>query len=419
MGLGGDHRVSIHEGAQLDITSAGYAEDPYGQYRRLREQAAAHWLGPPGADRWVLVTRYDLGRRVLADVRFSKHLPGRLTANSTSGGEGRSMLGSDPPQHTRLRAAVTATFAGRGIAARRERIAAISRRLLDDVVVRLDDPGAGVAELRADYALPLAFGVLAEIIGIPDDRRDDFHRWTVRMLSPAPTEADAAAQGDAIGNIRGYVRERVEAESRERGAADESAPLLRSLAIDAGADALTETEIVTMITLILAAGYEGAANMILNGMAAFLTHPDQWKLLTGSPSLADAAATEVLRYDCPVQRATLRVATEDVRLGEVVFEAGTLVGVSLASANHDLAAFADPEVFDISRPPAPNMAFSHGIHRCLGAALATTEGAVAFEQLATALPDLRLHPEAGPIRWCRTGFLRGPEEITVVRGETR
>ncbi|GIF46439.1 cytochrome P450 [Asanoa ferruginea] len=409
--------MTIHEGAELDITSAEYAADPYWHYRKLREQAAAHWIGPAGSDRWVLVTRCELGRQVLADGRFSKHLPGKYTATSTAGGEGRSMLGSDPPAHTRLRATVSSTFSGRAIAARRPRIARISEELVDAMVARLDPPGAGVAELRHEYALPFAFTVLSEIIGIPDDRRDDFHAWTVRMLSPAPTEAERTAQATAVDNIRAYVRERVAVEARERGTVDDTAPLLRALAIDASENALTDGEIVTMITLILAAGYEGAANMILNGMAAFLVHEDQWKLLTSTPSMADAAVREALRYDCPVQRATLRVATEDVRFGDVTFEAGTLVGVSLAAANHDPEAFADAEAFDIGRPPAPNMAFSHGIHRCLGASLATTEGAVAFRHLATRLPDLRLHPAAGPIRWCRTGFLRGPEEIRVVRGD--
>jgi cytochrome P450 len=410
--------MTIREGSRLDITSAGYADDPYTQYRRLRELAAAHWIGPDPADRWVLVTRYDLGRQVLADGRFSKHLPGRLTATSTAGGEGRSMLGSDPPAHTRLRAAVATAFSGRGIAARRERIAEISSDLLDAVETRLSSPG-GTAELRAGYALPFAFTVLSEIIGIPADLREEFHGWTVRMLSPAPTDADRTAQAEAVDNIRHYVRARVQQESRHPGTADESAPLLRALALDDSAGALTETEIVTMITLILAAGYEGAANMILNGMAALLTHDDQWKLLTQTPSLTDATVREVLRYDCPVQRATLRVATEDVRLGEITFTAGTLVGVSLASANHDPDAFTDAETFDITRPAVPHLAFSHGIHRCLGATLATTEGAVAFGQLATRLPDLRLDPDAGPISWCRTGFLRGPEAITVVRGEVR
>src|SRR6202035_3762650 len=112
----------IREGATLDISSADYASDPYGHYRRLREDGAALWIDNIGPDRWILVTRYDLGRAILADTRFSKRLPDKYIARSSGGGEGRSMLGSDPPEHTRLRAAVASTFSARSLAARRGRI---------------------------------------------------------------------------------------------------------------------------------------------------------------------------------------------------------------------------------------------------------------------------------------------------------
>jgi cytochrome P450 len=407
--------VMIREGSVLDISSAGYASDPYASYLKLRQEGAAHWIDSGGPDRWILVTRYDLGRAVLSDDRFSKRLPDRYIA----AGAERSMLGSDPPEHTRLRAAVATTFSGRNLAGRRNRIEEISARLLNGVVARLERPDPGYARLRGEYALPFTFGVLAEIIGVPADHQAEFHDWTVRMLSPATGEEAVAAQNDAVASLRDYVRTRVR-HDREHPAGQEedeaTVPLLRVLASGHPDDALSETETVTMITLLLAAGYEGTANMILNGVAAFLTHPRQWRLLAGSPELAEAAVREVLRYDCPVQRATLRIATTDVELDGVKFPAGSLVGVSLASANHDETRFDDAGVFDITRPPAAHLAFSHGVHRCLGSALATLEGTVAFGQLARRLPDMRLHPGAGAIEWARTGFLRGPADITIARG---
>lgn len=410
----------ILEGSTLDISSIDYASDPYAHYRKLRENAPAHWLDTGGPDRWILVTRYDLGRAILADPRFSKHLPDRYIARSSGGGQGRSMLGSDPPEHTRLRAAVASTFSARSVAARRGRIEEISRDLLDGIVARLDHPDTGYARLRGEYALPFAFSVLAEIIGIPADHQEEFHEWTVRMLSPARSEAELAAQGDAVARIREYAGERVRLEAKNAAAADETAaPLLRALALDSSDGALTETEIVTMITLLLSAGFEGSANLILNGLAAFLTHPRQWRLLVDSPALIDAAVSEVLRYDCPVQRATLRVASTDVTIDGIAFAEGSLVGVSLASANHDERQFDDAEAFDITRSPAAHMAFGHGVHRCLGASLASLEGAVAFDHFARYLPDMRMHPDVGAIEWCRTGFLRGPEDITITRGGAR
>lgn len=408
----------IKEGSRLDIASAEYANDPYGHYRRLRAEADAHWIESGGPDKWILVTRYDIGRAVLADNRFSKHLPDRYVANSTSGGEGRSMLGSDPPAHTRLRAAVAATFSAQGVARRRPTIERISRELIEKIVSRLDSPDVTSAELRHEYALPFAFSVLADIIGIPTDRLAEFHRWTTTMLSPATSAAERTAQSDAVANIRTYVYERVRLEAEHRGSENDAGhdPLLRTLAVDSSPDALTDTEIVTMITLLLAAGYEGVANMILNGLAALLTHPDQWELLTKSPDLIEPAVREILRYDCPVQRATLRVATEDVVIGNITFPKGSLVGVSLASANHDERHFDNAEAFDITRPTSANMAFGHGIHRCLGSSLALLEGTVAFSHLTSYLPDMRLAPGTDAIQWRRTGLLRGPEEIRIIRG---
>ena len=406
----------IREGATLDISSADYASDPYAHYRRLRAEGSALWVDNIGPDRWILVTRYDLGRAILADTRFSKRLPDRYIARSSGGGEGRSMLGSDPPEHTRLRAAVASTFSARSLAARRGRIEEISRGLLDDVAVRLDRPGTGCARLRAEYALPFAFRVLAEVIGIPPDHQAEFHEWATRMLSPARSETELAAQDEAVACIREYACERVRLEAKAPAGADETTgPLLRALATDPSDDALSETEIVTMLTLLLAAGIEGAANMILNGMAAFLTHPRQWQLLVGSPALADAAVSEVLRYDCPVQRATLRVASRNIAIDGIDFTEGDLVGVSLASANRDERQFDDVDAFDITRSPAAHLAFGHGVHRCLGASLAALEGAVAFGQYARYLPDIRLHPDFGVIEWCRTGFLHGPVDIIVTR----
>ncbi len=406
----------IREGAALDISSADYASDPYRHYSRLREEGPAWWIDNIGPDRWILVTRHDLGRAILADSRFSKRLPDKYIARSSGGGQGRSMLGSDPPEHTRLRAAVASTFSPRSLAALRGRIEEISRGLLDEVVARLDHPGIGYARLRGEYAFPFAFSALAEVIGIPPDHQAEFHEWATRMLSPARDEAELAAQDDAVARIREYACERVRLEAKNPARADEtSAPLLRALATDSTGDALSETEIVTMITLLLAAGLEGPANMILNGMAAFLTHPEQWQLLVGSPALAATAVGEVLRYDCPVQRATLRVASQDLVIDGIDFTEGSLVGVSLASANRDERQFGDVDTFDITRQPAAHLAFGHGVHRCLGASLASLEGTVAFGQLARRLPDIRLHPDFRVIEWCRTGFLHGPVDITITR----
>jgi cytochrome P450 len=162
--------------------------------------------------------------------------------------------------------------------------------------------------------------------------------------------------------------------------------------------------------LVFGAGFETTVNLIGNGAALLFAHPEQRARLAADPSLWATAVDEVLRFESPVQR-TARRALRDTTVHGVPVAAGELVVLVLAAANRDPRVFTDPQTFDVGRSNArDHVAFSSGIHFCLGAALARMEGEVALQALFERFPDLRA---AGRPRRRSTFILRGYASMPV------
>ena len=157
---------------------------------------------------------------------------------------------------------------------------------------------------------------------------------------------------------------------------------------------LSDVEMVTMVLTLVVAGHETTANLIANGTAALLTHPDQRRLLQGDPALLPRAVHELMRWCGPVHLTQLRFAAEDVELGGTLIRKGDAVQLVLVAANFDPRHYNEPERLDLTRHPVGHaenhVGFGHGMHYCLGATLARQEGEVAFGALLTRFPDLAL-----------------------------
>jgi cytochrome P450 len=160
----------------------------------------------------------------------------------------------------------------------------------------------------------------------------------------------------------------------------------------------------------LVAGHETTVNLIAGGTLALLQHPDQLTLLRDDPDVVRSGVEELLRYVSPVQL-TGRSMTEDLELGEVVFEAGDFVMLLIASANHDAEPFEDPERLKLNRSPNNHLGFGFGIHHCLGAPLARMEAQVALSSLVRRAPDLAL--STGAVTYKTNVVLRGLETLPV------
>lgn len=377
----------------LPLRSAGSLENPYPIYSVIRtvrpvlEVPVPNYAGP-GV--WML-TRYRDVHSVLRDPRFSvermraplmrdnlDRMPEFLRQSATGM---RSMLIMDPPDHTRVRKLVNQAFTPKRVAALRGHIEVIVRELVDEAQAK------GSFDLIHDVAEPLPAIVIAELLGVPAEDHRQFRQWSSAMINGfASPGAEARATGaEAARQIFDYLADIIAARRR----APREDLISAMIAAQEERDALTDAELLATGNLLLLAGHETTTNLIGNGTLALLREPDQWKRLGKEPALLPTAIEELLRYDGPVQ-ATVRVALEDVAIDDQVIPEGSLVLVSIGSANHDPDTFENPDQLDLARVPNPHLAFGFGTHFCLGAPLARLEARLAFDALTQRFPGLSL-----------------------------
>jgi cytochrome P450 len=341
-----------------------------------------------GVPAWV-VTGYAEARELLAHPALVKiegggphmdAMPPDLNAAMNT-----HLLGTNPPDHTRLRRLVTAAFTVRRIEALAPRVQEITDALLD----ALESEGDGPVDLVDGFGFPLPITVITELLGIPPGDRADFRRWS--SVAANGTVHPPEVYVDAARNMVGYVRELIAAKR-----ADPGDDLLSALiAVHEGGDRLSLDELTSMVFLLLVAGHETTVNLIVSGTYALLRHPDQLALLRAEPERLPATVEELLRYDGPVQVTIPAVAAAPIEVGGVTIPAGDIVLPAILAANRDPARFPEPNRLDITRPSNPHMAFGHGLHHCLGAPLARLEGRIALGTLISRFPRLRLADPAG------------------------
>lgn len=395
--------------ARVESIGADFFDDPHAHYRRWRAAGPVHRVRfPDDVVRWVVVG-YAEARVALADPRLRKDmataaaiLDGKRTAPTDPNALAllTHMLSTDPPGHTRLRKLVNKAFTTRQVAALRPRIEQITADLLDAMA------GADEVDLMEAYANPLPVTVICELLGVPFDDRDDFQAWTRALVGVVGEEEHRPAAAAAMAK---YLSELVRAKQTQP--ADD---LLSELVLaDDDGDRLTDPELVAMAFLLLVAGHETTVNLIGNGVNALLRHPDQWQDLCADPAGIPAAIEEFLRFDGPVDMATVRYTDEPVTLGGTEIPAGELVYVALAAANRDPARFTDPDALTTDGHPTGHLAFGHGIHFCVGAPLARLEAEIAFTALLRRFPGLRLAESATTVRWQTSTLIRGLLELPV------
>ncbi|MEU9556302.1 cytochrome P450 family protein [Streptomyces fumanus] len=391
----------------VDLAALGeeFARDPYPVYARLRARGPVHRIRMPegNAEAW-LVVGYEAGRAALADPRLSKDwnkaAPSfKLGAVSS----GRHMLGSDPPDHTRLRRLVAREFTARRVAELAPRVQKTTDTLLDAMLAAPD----GRADLVEALSFPLPISVICDLLGVPDLDRRSFRGWSNDALSSTDPDARAAA---AAAMAR-YLVELV-AEKRQHPGDDLMSALIHGS--DEDGDTLSPDELLGMAWLLLVAGHETTVNLISNGVLALLTHPDQLAALRADLGRIDAAVEEMLRYDGPVETPSYRFTTEPVTIGDTAVPGGgELVLIALADADRDPARFPEPDRFDIGRDARGHVAFGHGIHYCLGAPLARLEARIAVRTLLERCADLALDIHPAALTWRPGLLIRGPLSLPV------
>ena len=386
-----------------------FIQDPHLSYDSMRREGPARPVIMWGGVRVWMVTRYEEARALLADPRVKKDGPTATTLfppgtdGSIGSVLGDNMLFKDPPDHTRLRRFVSAAFTAHAVKRLRPTIVRAADELLDAFA------DTGRVDLIHAYAQPLPVRVIGELLGVPPDSQDTFLSLVVPIFTSTDVDELHTAQTGLAALLRSVI------------AAKRSAPrddmLSRLVHQRDHGDRLTEKELLGTAFLLIIAGYDTTVNLIGNGVLALLQHPEQLRAIHADRTLLSAAVEEILRYESPLNTATVRFTAETVQLGDSVIPAGQLVLIALLGANHDERRFPDPHRFDIFRADNRHLAFGHGIHHCLGAPLARMEGEIALERLFSRYDDIRLAATEPPAYRPST-LMRGLQSLPVTVGRS-
>lgn len=392
-----DVHVRRNEFARL---SAVGDRDPYPIYDRIR--AAGPFVATPSGH--LATADHALCKEILRDRRFGVEPEGAPPPESAFD---RSLLTRNPPDHTRLRRLIAPALSARRLADFTVLIEKTVGRFLDDAAT------TGTFDVMPALAEPLPVAVINRLLGIPDDDGAVLATYGESLGSAAAGFRSPMHARDVMVAAQGMIRlfEKV-IELRRAEPGDD---LISSL-IAAEGDGdfeLRPVELVPVCRMLLIAGFETTVNLLGNAVNALLDDPDQWAAIVDNPALAGAAVQESLRFDSPVQR-TGRISFDDTEIAGQPIRRGQWVNVLIGGANRDPAVFHEPNTFDLARDDLfDHLAFSSGIHRCVGRPIAELEGTIALRMLAERMPHLR---RAGAARMRAMPLVRGPLSVPVTVG---
>jgi len=312
------------------------------------------------------------------------------------------LINHDPPEHTRLRKLVAKGFTPKAVGALEDALTARAQK----IVAAAKSNGSG--DFVADVAVELPLQAIAELIGIPDQDREQIFHWTNQIMAyDDPDLSGGVDPIEANAQILGYAYQLADARAKEP--ADDIVTSLVQADIDG--EKLSPEEFAWYFIMLSVAGNETTRNAISHGMNAFFDFPDQWERFKAErPS---TLADELVRWATPVI-CFQRTALSDYELGGVTIKAGQRVGMFYSSANYDDEVFDNPFELDVFRDPNPHLGFGgHGAHYCVGANLARMEIDIMFNAIADLMPDIS---RAGDARRLRHGWINGVKELQVNYG---
>jgi len=396
------------------LVSPAMQENPYPIYRRMREEAPIFW-----SDEWQawVVSRYDDVALSLKDkenlsnenrqaLLFSHLSEAKRTtlAPLRHYFAQKDVIGSDPPDHTRLRALVQKAFTPKTVASLEPRI----RRLAEDML--REAIALGRFDFVHEVAHPLPVILIAEMLGAPAEDRALFKRWSSDILGFQGTGRTtfelAMVSQQSLVEMFDYMNRLIDL---RRAHPEDDVITALALAEESGRG-FTRDELLATCNTLLTAGHETTTNLIGNLVHLLLATGNSWEELKREPALIDSAIEEALRFEAPKQRNFRRIKKTHLFQG-VEFSENQMVFQLIGSANRDPAKFRDPDVFDLRRAENSHLSFGFGIHFCLGAPLARMEARIVLETLLRLAPDCRLVP--GGFKWQERVQFRGPGELVL------
>lgn len=400
--------------SDLDMWALGV---PYDEFARLRREAPVAWFGEaaPNSGFWSVHCYEDIvtASRDVATFSSARGISFEEPTDEDMAAR-RTIIDTDPPDHTKLRKIVSGSFSQRAIAVYQHFVEGLTEQVLD----------AGLADGELDFVDAIAkevpIRVLARIMGLPGADLDQFIDLGDRLIANTdPDVTDVVWGRDDTDAFRlfpfrsPYGKQlwdlgRQVVAGRLRAPGDDLLSTLLRAEVDG--DRLSEVDLDNFFSILVVAGNETTRIAIAQGILAFCEHPEQWDRLRAGPDLLGTAADEVLRWTCPTHFMR-RTATADTTLGGAAIRAGDKVVLWYVSGNRDESEFASPDVFDIGRAPNRHLSFGRGgPHLCLGVHLARLEVRVVLAALARRVERFEL---AGPPRRIRSNFTNGMRELPV------
>jgi cytochrome P450 len=367
---------------EFDPFSVEFFEDPYGLYRRLRDEMPVYYSEQ--YDFYALSRHSDVAAAFKDFETYSSAYG--VTLEEIQGGEvkhGQSMIWMDPPDHRRMRSLVNKVFTPRAIQAQED----VVRERIRHHLSLVDPRGFDVV---ADFAALFPVEVITTMLGVPEESRQQVRIWIDEFLEREPGQVGMSEAGAEAMTQSGMLYYNLIQLRRAQPQADMISALIAAEVEreDGSRTRLEDAEIAGFCSLLGGAGAETVTKLVGSAVVAFSEHRDQWEQLRADRSMIPAAVEEVLRFLGPVQY-DCRFTLKDVRLHGTTIPAGSAVMLLGAAANRDNRACTDAETFDINRDrnEAQNIAFGYGIHSCLGAALARMESVIALDHLLDFMPE--------------------------------
>jgi cytochrome P450 len=374
---------------EFDPFSSSYFDDPLMVYRRLRDEAPVYFNDKYG---FYALSRFADVVAAHRDWRGLSSAHGIDLSSLTKDPEFIKSLGMiimmDPPEHDRFRALVSRVFTPRAVSSLEPMIRSVVAEMLDPLMERES------FDAVADFSAPFPVEIISRMLGVPEGERQQIRDWLDLFLHREPGQMDPTPEGQAaLLHVVGYFYD-LTLEKRRRPE-DDMLTRLTQVTVDRGdgtETTLSDHEIAGFASLLGGAGAETVTKFVGNAVVLFDDHQDQWRAVRTGPERIPGAVEEILRFLPPSQYQG-RFSVEDREYEGGVLPAGFPVLLLTGAATRDPREFEYPDVFDIDRPRSVSIGFGHGVHSCLGAALARLEGRIAIEELGARWSQLVVRTE--------------------------
>ena len=403
---------------RFDLESAAFKRNPLPTFAAMRAAGPVIPVRLPFVGRAWVTTTHAATEAMVKDNGFFVQ-EGRHAGRSGVAGMqwwmpnslrvfANNMLLKDEPDHRRLRKLVDKAFQRRDVQAMRGHIEMIADRLLDAL------EGRNEVDLAGLYARRLPLDVICELLGLPHQDRETFADWTRALLAIKGPLSIARAYR-SLGGMTSYVRGQIE-ECRNRPRGGLISELVRA---ESDGDRLDEGELLSMVLLLLVAGFETTTHLIEDSVIALESNPDQKAYLFADPAhRMERAVEELARFTSPVQSTKPRFVSRDGEFFGQKLHRGDIIMAFVAAANADPEQFNHPEKLHLDRFPNPHLVFSSGIHFCLGMQLARVEAQSALSRLYARYPDLEI-VSPDKLDWIERLGIRGVKALPVRLNATR